>query len=178
MNAEGAYATRLMEPRDALAGFRCGVHALDDFFARHALTNDAAGIGRVFVLRRAPEDEGTLPGVLGFYTLSMGSAEPAPLETVLGRKLPRYAMPVALVGRLAVDLRAQGRGLGGKLLVDGLRRVLEASTVVGCTGVIVDPKDERAEPFYAGYGFVSMESPDRSRRTYLPLQTVRVAFGF
>jgi GNAT superfamily N-acetyltransferase len=65
--------------------------------------------------------------ILGFYTLSMASAESSQVAKVLAKKLPKYAMPVALIGRLAVDQRAQGRRLGEKLLIEALRRVVEVA---------------------------------------------------
>ena len=109
---DSPYITTSIEATDAKSGFSCGKHALDDYFARHALPNDAAGIGRAYVLRRGPRDPGELPTVLGFYTLSMALADSAHVAKLLGKKLPKYPMPVALIGRLAIDRRAQGRRLG------------------------------------------------------------------
>src|SRR5258708_24447299 len=109
---DAAYKTSRIEDADAKSGFSCGKHALDDYFARHALGNDRAGIGRAYVLRRATGDPPDLPSILGFYTLSMAVAESAQLAAALQAKLPKYPMPVALIGRLAVDQRATHRGLG------------------------------------------------------------------
>lgn len=68
------FKTLPISPDDVQSGFCCGVHALDDFFARHAFTNDNVGLGKTFVLH--PERETTgLPAVLGFYTLSMAEIE-------------------------------------------------------------------------------------------------------
>lgn len=103
------YETTPIDPADAKAGFSCGERALDDVFARHAVANDGNGIGRASVLRRARGDDAGLPEVLGFYTLSMASVASAQVSEVLERKLPKYPMPVALIGRLAVDQRAQRR---------------------------------------------------------------------
>ena len=100
------YVTSPIEPDDTKSGFSCGKHPLDDYFARHALANDRSGIGRVYVLRRAAGDPERLPAMLGFYTLSMAAAESTHLSKVLKQKLPKYPMPVALIGRLAVDERA------------------------------------------------------------------------
>jgi hypothetical protein len=49
---ESPYATTRNEPADAAAGFSCGKHPLDDYFRRHAVANDRAGISRAYVLRR------------------------------------------------------------------------------------------------------------------------------
>lgn len=112
MSASGPpYDTTPIEPADAKSGFSCGKHPLDDYFARHAVANDAAGIGRAYVLRRSDDGDVSLPAVLGFYTLSMAHAESEHVARVVARKLPKFPMPVALIGRLAVDRRA-GRRLG------------------------------------------------------------------
>lgn len=155
---------------DAATGFRSGVRALDDFLARHAAVNDALGVCRTYVM---PGDD---PPVLGFYTLSMADVESAEVAPALGARLPRYPMPVALVGRLAVDERARGRRIGEALLVDALRRTLEVSAVVGCVGVIVDAKDGGAAAFYARYGFAALTAGAWPQRMFLPLATIRESF--
>ena len=132
--AETPYTTTRIDPADSKAGFSSGVQALDDYFVRHAVANDESGISRAYVLRRGAEDDSVLPSILGFYTLSMASAEPSLLAKVIGRKLPKYPVPVALIGRLAVDHRAQRRRLGERLLVDALRRIVHVANVVGCRG--------------------------------------------
>ena len=79
----------------------------------------------------------------------------ADIASAVSTKLPRYPMPAALIGRLAVDERARGRRLGEQLLIDALRRVVDAAETIGCLGVIVDAKDEEAEAFYSKYDFVT-----------------------
>ncbi len=115
--------------------------------------------------------------MLGFYTLSMALAESAPIATALNAKLPRYPMPVALIGRLAIETRAQGRRLGEALLIDALRRVVDAADLVGCTGIIVDAKDDSAERFYAKYDFVTIGAETWPHRMFLPLATAKLAFA-
>jgi len=66
--------TRRIAAGDPACGFRCGSHALDDYFARHALPNDQAGISRVYVLEASCEDiANELPAVLAYHTLSMAA---------------------------------------------------------------------------------------------------------
>jgi GNAT superfamily N-acetyltransferase len=173
---EPAYTTSRIEDADAKSGFSCGKHALDDYFARHALANDRAGIGRAYVLRRAAGDSPKLPPVLGFYTLSMAAVESAQLAPTLQAKLPKYPMPVALIGRLAIDQRATRRGFGEALLMDALRRVVDVASVLGCVGIVVDAKDEDAERFYAKYDFVTVAADVWPRRMFLPIATARAAF--
>ncbi len=45
------------------------------------------------------------------------------------------------------------RRLGEALLLDALRRIVDAAGLVGCTGIIVDAKDDGAERFYANYDY-------------------------
>jgi GNAT superfamily N-acetyltransferase len=175
--SDSPFVTTPIEPSDIEQGFSCGVRALDDYFARHALANDNAGIGRAYVLRRDPSESDAFPFVLGFYTLSMALAEAALVAEVLAQELPKYPMPVALIGRLAVDKRAQGLRLGETLLIDALRRVFNAAGILGCTGVIVDAKNEGVEHFYAKYDFVTITHDGWPRRLFLPSAVARAAFA-
>ena len=177
MNAEGAYATTRIEAGDTRSGFRSGVHALDDYFTRHALVNDVAGVGRAYVLRRSDADDATLPEVLGFYTLSMAQIESKDAAEVLKKRLPRYPLPAALIGRLAVDERARGRRLGECLLIDALRRVVDTAAHIGCVGIVVDAKEAGAGAFYAKYNFVEVEDLGWPRRMFMALETARSALS-
>jgi GNAT superfamily N-acetyltransferase len=170
--------TRRIGPGDPACGFRCGKHPLDDYFARHALPNDQAGVGRAYVLEASPEDTGRgLPAVLGFYTLSMATVVSADIASAVSKKLPRYPVPAALIGRLAIDERARGRRLGEQLLIDALRRVVSAAETIGCLGVVVDAKDEDAETFYSKYDFVTIAAAGWPRRMFLPIDVARAAFA-
>jgi GNAT superfamily N-acetyltransferase len=186
------YITTRIELEDTASDFSCGKHPLDDYFKRHALRNHLAGISSAYVLRRASPEvlaSGTpmgrvgaprparSPRVLGFYTLSMASVESAQVAAALAAKLPRYPVPVALIGRLAVDEREKGQRLGEALLIDALRRVVDAAGIVGCVGVIVDAKDEDAEHFYMKYDFITITDDRWPRRMFLPLETARTAFS-
>ena len=107
----------------------------------------------------------------------MASVTADSLTRVLREKLPRYPLPVALIGRLAVDERAQGRRLGEIILLDALRRVLDAAEVVGCMGAIVDAKDEGAERFYKRYDFETIAGEAWPHRMFLSSATLRLAFA-
>ena len=157
---------------DAKAAFRSGGRPLDDYLKRHAVTNDRAGISRCFVLR---PDQADLPLVCGFYTLSMAAVQADALRAVVKERLPRYPLPVALIGRLAVDGRCRGRRFGETLLIDALSRVITVAESIACVGVIVDAKDEGAEHFYLKYDFVTIEGESWPRRMFLPIATAKAA---
>lgn len=136
------------------AAFSCGVEALDRYFRTQAGQESRRDVARVFVLRELGSEE-----VAGFYTLSAISIEPKGLPPTLIRRLPRYpTLPALLVGRLAVDQRYQGRGVGRALLMSALRRSLAIRAQICAIGVIVDAKDDRARTFYEQYGFQRFQS--------------------
>ena len=117
-------------------------------------------VARVFVALPEKSRE-----VAGFYALSAGSIERATLPPDDVRRLPRYPVPVALIGRLAVDRRWAGQGLGSALLADAFRRVVRASESLAVYAVVVDAKDEQARAFYERFGFIRL--PDEGKTPVL-----------
>jgi predicted N-acetyltransferase YhbS len=75
-------------------------------------------------------------------------------------------MPVALIGRLAVNVKFQGKGLGSILLADACQKVSRASAVLAVAGIIVYAKDDNAIAFYAHFGFVPLQG--QADRKMLP----------
>lgn len=146
--------------------FSCGQPALDEYIVRYASQDERRSIARVFVA--TPHDDKLR--LAGYYTLSAGSVNCHELPTVLARKLPRYPIPVALIGRLAVDRHVQGLGLGSVLLADACQKVIQASVVLAVAGVVVDAKDDSAAAFYRHFGFVPM--PGQSHRLLLPMSVL------
>jgi GNAT superfamily N-acetyltransferase len=91
------------------------------------------------------------------------------------RKLPRHPVPVILLARLAVDRSEQGCGLGRILLVDALKRSHVLADRLGIHAVEVDAIDAAARAFYEKFGFVPLL--DHSFHLYLPIATIKTAFG-
>jgi ribosomal protein S18 acetylase RimI-like enzyme len=140
--------------------FTCGQAELDDWFRRRASQDERRNVARVFV---ATDD--TL-GLVGFYSLSSFTLAFEDLPDEIARKLPRYdSIPAALIGRLARDERARGRGLGELLLADAIRRILGAGKTLAVFAIVVDAKDARALGFYEGFGFRPF--PLRPNRLFL-----------
>jgi len=147
-------------------GFCCGTGALDEYIRRYASQDVRRDVARVFVA--TPEDSQC---VAGFFTLSAGSVNCLDLPIALARKLPRYPVPVALLGRLAVDQNFQGQGLGSILLADACQKVVQASAVLAVAGIVVDAKDEQSASFYSHFGFTPL--PGRPERLFLPAMAFR-----
>lgn len=91
--------------------------------------------------------------VLGFVSVSVGQVQTAQLPPQ--RKLPRYPAPILRIGRLAVDQKQQGRGIGSQLTAFALQMALEFSRQVGLYAVVVDAKHAQACRFYTALGFTA-----------------------
>ena len=93
-------------------GFSSGVEALDRYF-REQVTHE--------VRRRAMACyvavETATARVAGYYTLAAGGVPLAELPEKLAKRLPRYpSVPVARLGRLAVDRATAGKSSGSASL--------------------------------------------------------------
>jgi GNAT superfamily N-acetyltransferase len=150
------------------ASFDCGEASLNVFLQCHALQNRNAGYSVTYILQ-----EGASPDILGYHTISSGVFSCTLLPPHEAKKLPRYMMPVLRLARLAVDRRQQGRGLGGLLLVDVLRRAVALTNEPGIAAVEVDALTDTARVFYERFGFRALA--DDRRHFYLPVRTVRDA---
>jgi ribosomal protein S18 acetylase RimI-like enzyme len=153
-----------LAPQHNRASFSCGEPALDAYLRHHASQDVRRRLARVFILTgNAPSE------IVGYYSLAATSFVREALPEVQARRLPNYPVPSAILGRLAVDLRYQGRRHGETLLLDAVRRVIRASSAVAIHAVVVDAKNDRAARFYAHYGFRPFVSD--ARRLFLPLDT-------
>jgi GNAT superfamily N-acetyltransferase len=137
--------------------FSCGEPTLDDWFRNRASQDTKRDLAQVFV---AIDDE---LGLIGFYSLSAFALQLDEVPEDLASKLPRYgAIPAALIGRLARDLKTRGQRVGDVLLADAINRVLAARRILGVYAIVVDALNTRAHGFYASFGFTALPTrPDR-----------------
>ena len=146
--------------------FDCGSRELNEYLERYARQNHDAGGGKTFVAV-LPADP---TGVLGYYSISPGAIEFARVPARLTRKLGRYEVPVFRLGRLAVNLSAQARGLGGDLLISAGIRALSVATQIGGVALAIDAKDDRAASWYERLGAIRLL--DDPVKLILPLGTI------
>ncbi len=157
-----------LDRRHVREGFDCGKASLNDFI--HALVSqyEKRNRGRTYVALQEGEER-----VLGYSTLASGAIAAESLPAKQAKRLPRHAVPVVLLARLAVDRSVQGKGLGGFLLRDALTRSLELSEKLGIHAVVVDALDAEAKAFYQRFGFLALT--DDEMRLFLPVGTIRSA---
>lgn len=165
------YASVLQEPRplerqDDRSRFQSGNPEIDDWFHRFAWQNHATGNARVFVATQGSE-------TLGFYALAMGAEERHKLPDALKPGRRPDPCPILLLARLAVDLRAQGRGIGAALLTDALLRTYRLSNDVGFAALLVYCAHDRAREFYLNQSSNFVSCPGAENHLVLPLRALR-----
>lgn len=140
-------APELLTAEHRTDAFDCGQATLNTWLKRHALANQERGASRTYVA--------CVDGrVVAYYAIAAGSIAHADAIGGVRRNMPE-PVPVALLGRLAVDASVQGQGIGKHLLQDAVIRVAQASDVIGMRAIVVDALDEQAKTFYEQYGFIS-----------------------
>lgn len=90
--------------------------------------------------------------VVGYYTLSAVAVEHVELTGKVRRNSPN-PIPAVLIGRLAVDVSAQGSGLGRHLVRDAILSTLVAADRIGVRILLVHALHSRAAAFSEGLGF-------------------------
>ena len=151
--------------RHDLTAFDCGVPTLDDWLRQTALMAQAKGVTVTDVWSDAGR-------VVAYYSVSP--------TAVISDGLPRGAstgldvIPGYLLGRLALDRSLQGQGLGERLLVHALERIVRAADAGGGRLIVVDAIDDTAAGFYAHFGFHSVPG---TMRVVMKVSTVRDTKG-
>jgi GNAT superfamily N-acetyltransferase len=126
------------------ASFSCGVASLDDWLCRRARTNQADDASRTYVLCDDRD-------IVGYYALASAGLAVVEAPGRFRRNMPD-PIPVAVLGRLAVDARHHGRGIGRALFRDAALRIIRAGDIIGIRGMIVHAISDDAKAFYQALG--------------------------
>lgn len=146
MTASRYEIVRKLELSDNVSSFDCCQAALNQFLQRFAMINQKANSSQTYVCCK----DGA---VVGFYSLAVGSVEPASASSRAVKGLARHPVPVMILARLAVAKSHQGVGLGTTLLRDAILRTMQAATIAGIRAMLVHAKDDAARKWYLGWGF-------------------------
>jgi GNAT superfamily N-acetyltransferase len=128
-------------------GFDCSIASLNEWLLRRALKNDYTGGSRTYVVCDGNQ-------VVGYYAIAAGSIARGEAPGPIRRNMPD-PIPALILGRLAVDHRHQGAGIGQGLLKDALARSINVSEQVGARVLVVHALNAKAEAFYLKHGFVT-----------------------
>jgi len=165
-----SYLTEVLDAKHDKKNFSCGKDLLDNYFWKQARQDVKRKLSACFVLVDNETNR-----ISGYYTLSSNSISHELIPETFKKKLPKTYLniPTILLGRLAIDKRYQGKGIGKILLIDSLKRCFDTSDSLGVFAVIVDPLDKEAESFYDKYGFIKL--PD-SNKMFITMKTIKELF--
>ena len=134
--------------------FSSGSPVLDDWLKNMAGYNQSQHYTKTFVIT----DENDC--VVGYHALCAGMIYRSDTPRKIKGAHAPDEIPVALLARMAVDRRHQGKGLGAALLRNALLLVISASQLVAFRAVVVEAADEKAKRFYEHFGFFQIKGMD------------------
>ena len=149
--------------------FDCGLDPVNQWLWTKALQNQEKHLSVTKVLSNPA---GTLAG---YYSLATGQVDFSDLPAETVRKLPRRALPVAVLAWLGVDRAHQGRKLGSRLLAQALKDCHAAGKTFAFVAVVIDCLDEKTKAFYRQWDFA--ELPGNPFRLFLGANTLEAMIG-
>ena len=164
----GRFRIEALSPAHGRKDFSSGSAVLDRYLRELATQDIKRRVSNCFVALDGSN------AIAGYYTFAAASLPMTELSAEEAKRLPRYPLlPAGLIGRLAVDLRFQGRRLGGALVMDAALRAARAEPAV--FALLVDAKDEAAASFYEHLGFRRFAS--KAGALFLPVATAMRALN-
>lgn len=160
---------RRPEPLDARhdrRDFRSGEPSLDDWLRRFASQNRRRDTAATWVVTTRDDV------VIAYACLSMTSVDREAAPGPVARSAPN-PVPALLLGRLAVDRRYAGLGVGTALVAHALATAADLNIRAACRAVIVSALNARARAWWERLGFRPFD-PDDAMNTDLFLLTTDI----
>jgi GNAT superfamily N-acetyltransferase len=139
----------LLNASHVLSEFDCVYQDLNDWLKRRAMANQTANASKTYVVCDGIN-------VVGYYALAPGGVDQKVVTGKLRRNMPN-PIPVIVLGRLAVDQKREGAGVGKGLIKDAVLRASQVAEIIGGRAMLCHAIDENAKNFYLKHGFI--ESP-------------------
>ena len=149
------------------ASFICSNNALNNYLKQQVNQDDRKNLATCFVAVDNDRNKDKIPGkkrIAGFYTLSSSGIPVNLLPENIARRLPYPVIPVALLGRFAVDAEYEGKGIGSILISDAKQRAKKSD--LRAFGLFVEAKDQKSQDFYEKRGFLLLDG--QTRQLVLP----------
>jgi predicted GNAT family N-acyltransferase len=139
---------------------------MNNFLRHQARQNLDRNVGVTHVVVEAAGDT----KVLGYYTLVTRTID---RDIIPAKGLQSGPIGVVLLGRLAVDIAAQCRGLGKRMLLRSMKQTLSAATEVGIFALVVNAIDESAKDWYLGLDWGFVQLLDDPHHLYISIKTLK-----
>jgi ribosomal protein S18 acetylase RimI-like enzyme len=168
--------------------FSCGVQRVDNFLTRTAAKQIDSDMARVFVIidgapilgegiRSADRSESAK--ILGFYALNAHEIAYQLLPQAYAKQRPGHgAVPAGFISMIGVDSAVQGQGLGERLLMDALARIVRTAENIGLSVIRLDVFDDgdatamrRRKALYEAFGFHPL--PSDEWKLFMAVETAR-----
>ena len=147
-----------LRPDHDLSDFSCGHASLDEWLRRRALANQKAGASRIYVVTN---DRGQK--VVAYYAIASGALAVRDATAKLRRNMPD-PIQMAILGRLAINQKFQGKGLGRALFRDAAIRIIRAADEIGIRGMMVHAISDEAAKFYQALG---LQAAAKEKRLFM-----------
>ena len=152
--------------------FSCGDRDLDDFFLHNAVNFGRQLLGKTYCWRLKSDNS----IVVCAFTLSNSGIDARNLPNNRKRKLteniPREktlsSYPATLIGRLGVDRKFSGKGVGTELLKFIAQALLVPSNLSACRYLTVDAYNNASVlKFYEANGFRTLFSTEKQEKEHI-----------
>lgn len=159
------------------AEFDCGVERLNNFLKLSARKQQNDDMTRVYVA--------VVPGdtaILGYHAINVGTMNVAEMAKP-PRGTPSHGdIPVLFLGQVAVDRKAQGRGVGSLLMHHVFEKARVIADKAGCHAVLLDVMSDgdaaavaKRKAWYEAFGFQSFAS--NQARMFMTMKQVRAVLS-
>lgn len=134
--------------------FDSGAESLDTWLRRYVGQNRRRDTAAIWVMTDTNHQ------VAAYASLSMSSVDITSAPERLRKGAPAR-IPVLLLGRLAVDQRYRGHGVGTAMVRHVLLTAVELNTKAACRAVVVNALDAEAREWWIRLGFTPFsDDPD------------------
>jgi len=133
--------------------FDCGEPALDEWLKRYAGQNRRRDTAATWVIA---DRHGC---VVAYASLAMTALDRAAAPEALAKQAPD-PIPALLLGRLAVDRRYAGAGIGTALVAHVLATAVELNAMAACRAVVVTAISTTARTWWERLGFEPLDPGD------------------
>ncbi len=146
--------------------FDCGNADLNQFLQKYARQSQDRNSSKTYVAIDSHTEQ-----IIGFYTITLSAISPQKVPSHLSKRFGSHQIPLFTLARLAVDKNAQGKGLGGQLLLKAAQRCMLVAEQVGGVGLLIEAKDQQVADWYQSFGATPLI--DEPLSLILPFQTIK-----
>ena len=146
----------LLDPaRHDRSRFASGDRALDEWLRRYAGQNRRRDTAATWVIADAEHV------VVAYATIAMSAIDRSSAPASVARQAPD-PIPAVLIGRLAVDRRRSGLGVGTALVAHVLATAVELNAKAACRAVVVNALHASARGWWEHLGFGPFDPSDEA----------------